>query len=230
MHLINILLTGLQAYVLNIYLKTFSTIHIIDSMEQHMARLKNGEGWASLYYGVFSKKINEKNSKVVCEVGCGYGLHTKHVLENTQVEKIYMIDPYRSYDDAFSDDVCKYSGKATPQEAFSELLRCIYKELEPHKNRYEHVRSESPYSSLVFNDGMFDAIFIDGDHTFQACLNDLRAWWPKVKQGGFLMGDDYWMPSVKNAVDIFASENNLTYSFHYKEGTDYKIYCFEKTV
>lgn len=58
----------------------------------------------------------------------------------------------------------------------------------------------------------FDVIYIDGDHTEQACLRDLKTWWPAVSSGGFLVVDDYgseaWpseYPGVRTAVDQWAA-------------------------
>ena len=38
---------------------------------------------------------------------------------------------------------------------------------------------------------MFDFIYIDADHSYEACKLDLESYWPKLKQGGIMMGDDY---------------------------------------
>ena len=37
----------------------------------------------------------------------------------------------------------------------------------------------------------FDWLYIDALHTFEAVLSDLRAWWPRLRDGGLLSGDDY---------------------------------------
>ena len=31
----------------------------------------------------------------------------------------------------------------------------------------------------------------DALHTYEAVLADLRAWWPRLRRGGLLSGDDY---------------------------------------
>ena len=42
-----------------------------------------------------------------------------------------------------------------------------------------------------FPDNYFDLVYIDGDHSYEGCLRDIKDWYPKVKSGKFLVGDDY---------------------------------------
>ena len=42
-----------------------------------------------------------------------------------------------------------------------------------------------------FPDSYFDLIYIDADHTYEGCIQDMELWWPKVKSGRFFTGDDY---------------------------------------
>jgi hypothetical protein len=53
-----------------------------------------------------------------------------------------------------------------------------------------------------FPDGYFDAVFIDGDHSYEGVKADIAAWRPKTK--GLLCGHDYGksdLPGVTQAVD-----------------------------
>lgn len=80
-----------------------------------------------------------------------------------------------------------------------------------------------------FADGTFDLIFIDGDHTYIGCLRDITDWYPKLKKGGVLLGDDYKkrvartragriVYGVIEAVDEFAKDNNLALFSLFPEG------------
>ena len=44
---------------------------------------------------------------------------------------------------------------------------------------------------LDFEDNSIDAIYIDGNHSYEAVIEDIKNWSPKVKQGGLIIGDDY---------------------------------------
>jgi hypothetical protein len=59
---------------------------------------------------------------------------------------------------------------------------------------------DSADASVYFKDGMVDLIFIDGDHRAHAVFGDISHWWPKLKPGGVMCGDDYTWPSVALAV------------------------------
>jgi len=51
-----------------------------------------------------------------------------------------------------------------------------------------------------FSDESIDAVFIDGDHSFEAVKQDIMAWLPKVKPGGILCGHDIDEAGVWKAV------------------------------
>lgn len=58
-----------------------------------------------------------------------------------------------------------------------------------------------------------DFVFVDGDHRYEPCMVDFRAWWPLVKPGGLLFGHDIRNPhpwardwGVDRAAEEFAAE------------------------
>ena len=58
-----------------------------------------------------------------------------------------------------------------------------------------------------FADESLDFIYIDGDHSYKAVKADFEAWWPKIRPGGYVFGDDYGSKGssgVKPAIDQFA--------------------------
>lgn len=76
---------------------------------------------------------------------------------------------------------------------------------EQHLARFPSLRVHlearpSPHGAAAFDNGMLDCVFIDGCHDTPAVLADIDVWLPKVRPGGWLTGDDYGWPSVKEAV------------------------------
>jgi predicted O-methyltransferase YrrM len=57
-----------------------------------------------------------------------------------------------------------------------------------------------------------DYLYIDADHSYDGVRADLRAWVPKVRPGGLILGDDYGhrlFPGVRRAWDEFELRHDL---------------------
>lgn len=54
-----------------------------------------------------------------------------------------------------------------------------------------------------------DVVHIDGCHDYEAVLADFSLWWPQIRDGGVLIGDDYYdngvSQDVSKAIDEFVS-------------------------
>ncbi len=59
-----------------------------------------------------------------------------------------------------------------------------------------------------YEDRSLEFVFIDACHTYHEVTKDLEAWYPKVKLGGILAGDDYNWKEVKKAVDDFFKDKD----------------------
>lgn len=186
-------------------------------------------GWGGLYYGVFSSLIQEFNAKITAEVGCGYGQHSKQILRDTNVEKHYMVDQYKFYpNDGFSEGIQSIQSSQTLDEKFDDFCQIVQNQVSEFGNRCTFIRKPSIEAAKDISDNSLDAVFVDANHEFKYVLEDLYAWYEKVKAGGVMAGDDYWMEDVKRAVHFFATDKNLEIHFRIKEGTAYKIFYFVK--
>jgi predicted O-methyltransferase YrrM len=59
-------------------------------------------------------------------------------------------------------------------------------------------------------DGTLDFIFIDADHSYEHCIEDIQDWVPKVKRHGLISGHDFGhvdFPGVEVAVREYFGEN-----------------------
>ena len=76
-------------------------------------------------------------------------------------------------------------------------------------------RMRSLEAAASFPEGYFDFVFIDADHSYEGCRDDIAAWKGKVKPGGWLCGHDYKTKpgrhiGVMRAVDEFCIRHGLT--------------------
>lgn len=57
--------------------------------------------------------------------------------------------------------------------------------------RVSFVQKPSVLASRLFEEASLDLAFIDAGHDICSVREDLEAWWPKVRSGGLMAGDDY---------------------------------------
>ena len=115
------------------------------------------------------------------EVGTFNGTFANEILEKTKVSKLTCVDPYVAYDD-FKDAINDMDIEAI----FAQAQRF----LSGHGNRVVFARDFSEPASRSFVDGSVDLVYIDGNHQSAYVTADLKAWWPKVRSGGLVIGDD----------------------------------------
>ena len=75
--------------------------------------------------------------------------------------------------------------------------------LRPYGERSILFCESSEENAVRWPDESFDFVYIDGDHSYAGFSADLKMWWPKVKQGGFLAGHDYEWPDIAKALGEF---------------------------
>ena len=66
----------------------------------------------------------------------------------------------------------------------------------------------------LFDDESFDLIFVDADHTYEAVIQDLRNYAPKVKKGGIFCGHDFRHKGVRRAVTEFFSDYSTVHDYY----------------
>jgi predicted O-methyltransferase YrrM len=79
----------------------------------------------------------------------------------------------------------------------AEVMRAIV----PFGDRARIIKKLSVEAAKDVADASLDFVFIDAAHTTEAVLQDIAAWAPKVKLGGYLTGHDIHWPAVRRAID-----------------------------
>ncbi len=147
---------------------------------------------------------------VCAEIGVWKGDFSAEILRLNQPVKLYLIDPWKyqageEYQEAlYGDGMAKNQGF---MDAVREsVLARFASEIE--RGLVEIRQGFSQQLAAEFRDGYFDWVYIDGNHLYEFVKRDLESFYPKVRRGGFLAGDDYhdsgwWDGGVKRAVDAF---------------------------
>lgn len=77
---------------------------------------------------------------------------------------------------------------------------------------FNFIQYDSHLAHILYAENTIDFIFIDGDHSFKGCYEDLVNFYPKVKKGKIFAGHDYskkGQPGVVMAVDSFRKSMRL---------------------
>lgn len=129
------------------------------------------------------------------ELGVAEGVFSNYLLQVSQAARFYSVDRWsgeRSHDDLQYMRAC-------------ELLR-------KYGARSIVLRMDFENAVKVFENDVFDFIYIDG-YAHQGQQEGIFSqWWPKLKDGGVMAGHDYsarWPLTIK-AVDEFVKANKLS--------------------
>jgi predicted O-methyltransferase YrrM len=146
--------------------------------------------------------FNTLNFKIIVEVGVFDGHYSEILCQKNPSAKIYAVDPWEIYG-GYRDHKFKSSMERAYNSAKSKLA--------PHN--CEIVKKFSVDAAKDFKDGSIDAVFIDGNHSYDYVKQDIELWAPKVGVGGIVSGHDYYVfkhshnVGVIKAVDEFVAAN-----------------------
>lgn len=139
------------------------------------------------------------------EIGVADGYNALGVLTRVSDTSPMLVDSWREASPRY-----KASGDLAAKLT-SEQWEKVYKKAQrltaPHGATL--VRKDSVEAAAGVQDASLDLVYIDAEHTYEAVRDDIAAWLPKVKPGGWIGGHDYNHPNesrngawgVKRAVD-----------------------------
>lgn len=163
------------------------------------------------------ERLQDIPSPNVAEIGVFAGDLSRRLLARRKDLRLTMVDSWA----AIPDDNYTQSGDfhaslhAEEQENFYALTQRVTAFA---GDRANIIRADSKTAAQAIPDNSLDLVFIDADHSYEGCRDDIMAYWPKVKAGGIISGHDYanddfrFGPMVKRAVDEFVDANGLKIS------------------
>jgi predicted O-methyltransferase YrrM len=139
-------------------------------------------------------------SAIGLELGVWYGYNMGHFLEEcSNIKLLYGVDPYLPY-----QDWNRYIDESMMQAAEDSTLAI----LSNFPGRAQLLKMTSAQARDLVD--VLDFIFIDGDHSFERCYEDLNLWYDSVRPGGLFSGHDFTLPGVNKAILQFRQERNIT--------------------
>lgn len=123
---------------------------------------------------------------VMCEIGSYMGVSSE--VFSLFVKKLYCVD------------IWDFRPKESHVEPFFDEMLSKY-------DNIIKIKKDSVEASKDFEDGVFDIIYIDGDHSEDGFRNDMNSWVSKVKDSGIVSGHDYGM--ISNWLQDYVNLDNV---------------------
>lgn len=142
---------------------------------------------------VLAGLCQQMSAKTFVELGCKEGRTTGFLLHNLPDLRVIAIDPWAPVANS-AEDYANWD--------YAQIERDFWTNVGEHKRRVVMHRSTSLEAIRHFSKNSLDIVFIDAGHDYENALADIKAWWPLVREGGYLCGHDYnhgW-PGVMRAV------------------------------
>ena len=132
-----------------------------------------------------------KEGDICAEIGVWKGGLSSEILKY-KPSKLHLIDPWKTQN---------YIKRCYSIE--QEKMEKIYDNVSNKFGNLSNVKIHRNFSTEVkFSQEYFDWVYIDGDHSCDAVKKDLAFYYPLIKHGGFLCGDDYglWANKPKDSL------------------------------
>ena len=98
-------------------------------------------------------------------------------------------------------DIVKHPLKSLKVEEYVNLITC-----------------DEKYAHRLYDDNSLDFVWLDGDHSEEVVYNDLVNFWPKMKKGGVIGGDDIFTSGVFYDVKKFSEEYEVEVKYNDTDG------------
>lgn len=149
--------------------------------------------------------------KIGVEIGVQRAIYSSYILQTMPDVHLHSIDPWVVY----GDSKLGASGQERNYKIAMDRLKPFIE-----KGSCTVHRTTSMEAVDKFEDGSLDFVFIDGDHSFNACAMDLIKYVPKVRRGGMIAVHDY-IPMRKggviDAIDAYTKCNMISPWFVIRE-------------
>ncbi len=145
------------------------------------------------------------------EVGSAWGGYARTILDAWKGEQLFLVDPWEKQDNSV------YQENTNTMADFNDWYQNC-KNLAAQDKRVVLVKKYSVDAASIFDKESLDFVYIDGNHSYRNVMEDMDAWFPKVKIGGVFGGHDFqnktdegWFCEVENAVKRWTNEHDFPF-------------------
>ena len=176
-------------------------------------------------YRVIEKFAKDNKWTQGLELGVWVGVTTLWLMKNTKLN-MTCVDAWE-----VQDDNPEYDWQYNKKPVFKDGKLVALEEFKHEGQIWNHTANEQRFKKEAgawgeririikgrsldvvekIEDNSMDFIFHDSDHSYPFVMEEIRAYWPKLKSGGYAIGDDYnWTPVAKSVKEFFGSNHQVT--------------------
>jgi len=157
--------------------------------------------------------LRKMGHRAVCaEIGVFRGDFSERILLLARPTRLHLIDPWKYEPGPGYEQSLYGSTHVSGQPAMDTVFNSVRERFDQEIQVGTVVlhRATSDVAAAEFTENYFDWVYIDGNHLYEFALRDLETYYPKVKTGGYIAGDDYgvegwWKNGVTRAVEEFVA-------------------------
>jgi len=151
-------------------------------------------GWFNMHdaYANIIKYVDD--GQTIVEIGCFTGRSTRYLMDGLDYAGKHNVKVHAI--DTFQGSGMEHS-KVDLGPMYDQFQENLREYIDDERVIVCQSRSDNPDLIKSFEDNSVAAVIIDGDHTMEAVEGDVYNWWPKVMEGGIMVGDDVRLDSVK---------------------------------
>ena len=160
--------------------------------------------------------IDKEKALIVAEIGVRYGESTSSFLRNfPNIKKYYAIDPFLSYNDY------EHDGFNNKLKVENNNIKKMFLEKFSNNKKVVLLNTFSSEAHVHIGEKELDVCFIDGNHEYSYVIEDLKNYFPKVKNNGIICGDDYFMRHYKNDIKKTLEKGEYSQNMVYEAVNDF---------
>lgn len=179
--------------------------------------LRELSGSAASRAELWTRFVAEAQVATMAEIGVYRGQFAERLLADCPaLATYYMVDPWRNLE-AWNKPANK------PDKVFERFFREAMDRTAAHEAKRVVLRGTTAEVIGQIPDGTLDFAYIDGDHTLRGITVDLIKLFPKVREGGWIGGDDF-SPTIWQHSDEYEPTLVFPLAVHFAEAVDARIY------
>jgi len=152
-------------------------------------------GWFNMHDAYMNIIKRVEDGQDIVEIGCFAGRSTRFLCDALELSgkhnvKVHVIDTFEGSGQEHANVNCN--------PMYDDFMRYLDDHIQAGRVIVNVNKSDNQNILDSFKDNSVAAVIVDGDHTMDVVQDDVENWWPKVMEGGIMVGDDVGLDSVKS--------------------------------